>query len=77
MPKNKIEHKDLLGRPLKEGSCVAVSIGNSLSVSTIKKIHPKMVKVVTLGKYNREYNKYPQDTILIDGPELSAFLLKK
>ena len=44
-----------------------------------KKGNPKMVKVWELGKHNKWYkgnNKYPSDCVLLEGPEVTMYLLK-
>ena len=72
------EHRDKLGRLLKVGDCVAYPSSNSLAIGTIKKLNPKMVKVAKLGsKFKSDgNNKYPTDLVLLDGPEVSMYLLK-
>ena len=72
------EHRDRLGRLLKTGDCVAYPSHNSLSIGTIKKLNPKMVKIVPIGTKYRSNgeNKYSQDLILLDGPEVTMYLLK-
>jgi hypothetical protein len=71
------EHRDRMGRLLKTGDCVAYPTHNSLSIGTIKKLNPKMVKVVPVGiKFGSWANKYPQDLVLLDGPEVTMYFLK-
>jgi hypothetical protein len=79
MAKEEVEHKDKLGRILKLGDCVAFPQHNSLGIGTIKKLNPKMVKVVKVGKSkfrDNGSNKYPQDCVLLDGPEVTMYLLR-
>jgi len=76
MAKEIPEHKDKLGRPLKVGDCVAYPDSNTLEVGIIKKINPKMIGVVK-PKSKWQRNKYPQDMVLLDGPEVSMYLLKE
>jgi hypothetical protein len=79
MPKVEVEHRDKLGRLLKLGDCVAYPNHNSLGIGTIKKINPKMVKVFRVGPTSRFYvgsNKYPSDLILLEGPEVTMYLIK-
>ena len=78
VPKAPLEHRDRLGRLLKLGDCVVYPSHNSLSVGTIKKLNPKMVKVVPVGTKYRSNgsNKYPQDIVVVDGPEVTMYLLK-
>lgn len=74
-----IEHKDKLGRTLKEGDCVAYPSHNTLEVGVIKKANPKMLTVWKLGNGGRHYNgsrKYPSDLVLLDGPEVTLYVLK-
>ena len=63
MTKESIEHRDKLGRPLKVGDCVAYPGYNHLDIGIIKKINPKMVKIVKVGaKYRHDgSNKYPEE----------------
>jgi hypothetical protein len=72
------EHRDKLGRLLKLGDCVAYPTHNSLSIGTIKKLNPKMVKVAKIGTKHKDNgsNKYPQDIVLLDGPDVVFYLLK-
>ena len=77
MQEQNIVHKDRLGRPLKVGDCVAVSHHNQLMVALVKKLNPKMIKVSELGThYRSEYNKYSSECVLLDGPDISIYLLK-
>ena len=78
MTKESIEHRDKLGRPLKVGDCVAYPGYNHLDIGIIKKINPKMVKIVKVGaKYRHDgSNKYPEDVVLLEGSEVSMYLLK-
>jgi hypothetical protein len=70
-------HKDRLGRNLTVGDCVAVAHRNELMVAVIKRCAPKMIVVSELGtKYRSEYRKYPSECVLLDGPEVSMYLLK-
>ena len=77
MTKESIEHRDKLGRPLKVGDCVAYPGYNHLEIGIIKKINPKMVKIVKVGaKYpHNGSNKYPEDVVLLEGPKVSMYLL--
>lgn len=70
-------HKDRLGRILKEGDCVVYPSHNSLAVGTVKKLNPKMVKVVPVGTKYRSSgsNKYPSDMVVVEGPEVTMYLL--
>jgi hypothetical protein len=74
------EHRDKLGRLLNVGDCVVYPAHNSLEVGTVKKLNNKMVKVWRASsKSTRWYtgsNKYPNDIVIIDGPEVTMYLLK-
>ena len=77
MSKEIPEHRDRLGRLLKVGDCIAYPSHNSLEIGTIKKLNPKMVGVVKVGgKYKSSSNKYPGDLVLLDGPEVTMYLIK-
>lgn len=78
MAKEIPEHRDQLGRLLKLGDCVAYPAGNSLVIGVIRKLNPKMIGVTKVGKrgWGSEKNKYPQDCVLLDGPEVTMFLIK-
>ena len=75
MPKETPVHKDKLGRLLAVGDCVVYPHRNSLGIGTIKKFNPKMIRVCKLGS-KWEQNKYPEDLVKVDGPEVSVYLLK-
>ena len=73
------EHKDKLGRLLRVGDCVAYPESNRLEIGTIKKVTPKMTMVAELGRryFNDTGNrKYPNDLVLLEGPEVTMYLLK-
>jgi hypothetical protein len=79
MVKEEVVHKDKLGRILNVGDTVVYPSSNSLVVGTVKKLNPKMVKVAEVGVVSRWYtgnNKYPSDIVVVDGPEVSMYLLK-
>ena len=80
MSKESVEHRDKLGQPLTLGACVAYPSRNSMEIGVIKKINPKMLTVWELGiKHSTWYTgsrKYPSDLVLLQGPEVSMYLLK-
>ena len=77
MAKEVPEHRDKLGRLLKIGDCVAYPGHNTLMIGIVKKLNPKMVGVSRLGKNNwGPSNKYPSDIVLLDGPEVTMYLIK-
>ena len=75
-----IEHKDRLGKSIKIGDFVAAADNNRLSVGIINKINPKMIQYKTISQekffHGRRVNKYPYDVVVIEGPEVSVYLLK-
>ena len=73
------DHRDLLGREVKEDDAVAFTHHNTLYVGKVIKITPKQVRVVPLlSKYRSDkgYLKYTNQCVLIGGPDLTAHLLK-
>lgn len=80
VPKAEIKHKDKLGRVLKVGDCVAYPERNTLVIGTIQKLSAKMTMVAELGKakssWRGDTRKYPIDLVLIEGPEVTMYLLK-
>ena len=79
MAKEIIIHTDLLGNVLAVGDTVAMSINNQMVVSTIKKLHPKMIKLSrsSLSHWTQGYhNKYGKDLIKLEGPRVTMYLIK-
>ena len=75
MPKEIPNHKDKLGRLIMVGDFVVFPDRNSLEVGVVKKLNPKMIGVGRIkSKYSQ--NKYPEDIVRLDGPEVSMYLLK-
>jgi hypothetical protein len=73
------DHRDLLGREVKEDDAVAFSHHNTLYVGKVIKITPKQVRVVPLLSQYRQsdgYLKYTNQCVLIGGPDLTAHLLR-
>jgi len=72
-----LEHKDILGRDVKEGDYVAFTHHNSLQVGKVTKVTPKQVRVIPL-KYPNDtgYLKYTTQCCLVGGPELTWHILK-
>jgi hypothetical protein len=82
--KEPVELKDRLGRVIKVDDCVATSHHNQLMIGRVTKINPKMVKVMKVGSKTspmsswrpiRGYNKYPEDCVILEGPDVTMFLL--
>jgi hypothetical protein len=73
------EHKDILGREVKEDDAVAFTHHNTLYIGKVIKVTPKQVRVVPLlTQYRSEtgYLKYTNQCVLIGGPDLTMHLLK-
>jgi hypothetical protein len=49
-----------------------------LVIGVIRKINPKMIGVTRVGSkgWGSEKNKYPVDCVLLNGPEVTMFLIK-
>jgi hypothetical protein len=70
------EHKDRLGREITVGDCVAYPSNNSLYIGTVTKLHTKMIGVTAIGsKYKSSSNKYPQEIVKLEGPDVTMYLL--
>lgn len=79
MPKEQIEHVDILGQPLAEGNYVAISRHNEMYICQIKKITPKMMRAVTLHGYGSTGDGwliYSKNTVLLSGPDAMLYILK-
>ena len=79
MSEKELIHKDKLGRIIKVGDAVCYPYRNSLEFGTIKKLNKIMVKVWEVGEHSTWYsgvNKYPNDVVIVDGPEVTMYLLK-
>ena len=71
------EHKDILGQDLSIGSYVAVPHFNSMFVCSIIKLTPKQIRVQPLKyKCRLGWLKYPNETILLSGPDALVYILK-
>ena len=77
MPKEIPEHRDILGRVLAVGDYVAYPDSNGLRLGKLDKLNQKMVRVTTGIEFRSKVNKYPIDTVKLDGPDLVMYLLKK
>jgi hypothetical protein len=71
-------HRDQLGRVLSLGDCVAYPQSNRLIIGVIRKVNPKMIGVRRINGqgWGGERNKYPEDCIKLDGPEVTMFIIK-
>ena len=76
MTKEIPQHKDKLGRLIQVGDPVCFANSNRLEFGIIQKLNPKMIKVCRPNsKWSQ--NKYPDDMVKVDGPEVSMYLLLK
>ena len=71
------EHRDILNRVLSVGDYVAYPDSNTMKMGKIDKLNQKMVRVTTGKEWRSTVNKYPKDTVKLDGPDLVMYLLKK
>ena len=77
MAKEAPEHRDILGRVLNVGDYIAYPDSNSMKMGKIDKLNQKMVRVTTGKEWRSTVNKYPKDTVKLEGPDLVMYLLKK
>lgn len=77
MAKSVPEHRDILNRVLAVGDYVAYPDSNSMKMGKIDKLNQKMVRVTTGREWRSTVNKYPKDTVKLEGPDLVMYLLKK
>lgn len=71
------EHRDILDRVLAVGDYVAYPDSNSMKMGKIDKLNQKMIRVTTGKEWRSTVNKYPKDTVKLEGPDLVMYLLKK
>lgn len=76
MSKQPPEHKDILGRSLAVDDYVAYPDSNMMKIGKIDKLNPKMIRIATGREWRYNINKYPKDTVKLDGPDLTIHLLK-
>jgi hypothetical protein len=77
--KQAIVHEDILGQPLSEGNYVAISHHNMMYVCQVKKLNPKMMRVVPIQKGYRSddgFLKYSDQCVLLSGPDALVYILK-
>lgn len=78
MAKEVIEHFDKLGRPININDVVAFPSSNSLVIGRVVKLNPKMIGVekVTNSSYKSSWKKYPSDLVLLEGADVTMYLLR-
>lgn len=69
-------HHDILGTQIKVGDYVAVPDGTAMYIAIVTKLHKVMVGVTKPGKIYQS-NYYPKHLVILSGPELTMYLLKK
>jgi hypothetical protein len=74
MPKE-ITHKDILGNIINVGVTVVYPNHNNLRIALVKKLNPKMITVVAVGRSWPD-RKYPEDILVIDDPKITLYMLK-
>lgn len=84
MAKKEFEHCDKIGRPITVGDPVAYPHHNGLKIGTITTVNEKMCRVKPFGANATDWRgrpekgqlKYPKDMVLIDGQDITMYLLK-
>jgi hypothetical protein len=74
-------HFDKLGKMITVGDYVAFPQSNILTIGTVIKLNLKMVKIRKVNHkssmYNTgEYNRYSNDLVILNGPDVTAYLLR-
>lgn len=70
-----VVHKDILGNDIKVGDTVVYPSHNSLRVAAVKKVNPKMVNVIAVGRTYPD-RKYPTDLLVVNDPKITMYMLK-
>lgn len=68
-------HKDILGNEISMGDTVVYPYHNSLKIAVVKKINPKMINVVAVGRSWPD-RKYPTDLLVVNDPKITMYMLK-
>ena len=71
-----IEHYDKFKRLIKVGDCIAFANHNTIECGIVKKLTAKMVRFSLIGRTSLHF-RYPNDMIVIDGPEITMYILKQ
>lgn len=79
--KTTVVHKDVIGRELKVGDAVAYALRNVMCVGIVAKLNPKMVRIKALRKIlsndSDEINQFSSQCVLIDGADVTLYLLQQ
>lgn len=72
-------HKDALGNDIIETSKLAVARRNDIVICSILKMTPKMLRVTPIrASYKgKGYLVYGNQTVVVDGPDVTAYILRK
>lgn len=70
-----VVHKDILGNAIKMGDTVVYPSHNALRIAVVKKINPKMINVVAVGRSWPD-RKYPADLLVVDDPRITLYMMK-
>lgn len=72
-----LEHLDKLGTKITEGCYVAYPGNNILHIGRVMKLSPKQIRVGRISRLDTKgHLLYSTNTIILDGPEILAYLLK-
>lgn len=69
------EHRDILGTIVKVGDIVAYPDHNRLKIGVVKKLNPKMLNVVSIGRKYTD-RKYSSEVLVVDDPKITLYVLK-
>ena len=69
-------HYDILGTQIKVGDYVAVPEGTTMYIAIVTKLHKILVGVTPHNKIYQS-NYYPKNLVILSGPQLTMYLLKK
>lgn len=77
---NKIIHFDKLKKIINVGDCIIYPNYNQLEIGIVTKLTPKLIKINLINQLNwqgkpKYVQKYPKDTIVLEGPHVSMYLL--
>lgn len=70
-------HKDVLGRDIRIGDCVAVSSYNSLAICKVTNLTPKMVRVhlINAKRASNGRLKRPEEMVVVPGEDVFVHVL--
>lgn len=70
-----IVHRDILGNQIRVDDTVVYPDRNNLKIATVKKLNPKMINVVAVGKKIID-RKYPKDLLVVNDPKITIYMLE-